>query len=117
MPHNMGHKTISDEYHHQSLYAYGDWYVVPVCIWVSMTFKSPYAYVDHANHHMHMGMVQSLTRLHMVLVCIWGFGHQIPICKHLHMGIPVCKQGSITKNRQNLHMVTPRLQMFVDCIW
>jgi hypothetical protein len=60
-----------------------------------------------------MGIVQSLIYLHMVVVCIWGFGHQIPKCKHLHMGIPVCIRGSITKNCPKFHMGTPCLQMVV----
>ena len=59
---------------------------------------------------MDIGIVQSLT------VCIWSLyaygdlGHQIPICKYLHMGIPVDphKWGLIAKK---LHMGIP------ICIW
>ncbi len=74
--------------HHQSLYAHDDWHgprmhmginniQIPVCIWGS--YQSPDAYRDSP----------VTNRLHMVIVCIWGFGHQIPICKNLHMRIPV----------------------------
>jgi hypothetical protein len=73
-------------------------------------FQSPYAYGDWQGPRMHMGIVQSLTHLQMVFVCIWGFGHQIPICKFLHMGIPVCIKGSITKNHQKFAHGDPHLQ-------
>jgi hypothetical protein len=49
--------------------------------------QSPYAYSDWQGPCMHTGIVQSLTHLQMVFVCIWGFGNQIPTCKNLHMRI------------------------------
>jgi hypothetical protein len=86
--------------------------MVPVCIWASTTFKSPYAYGDHANQQMHMGIVQSLTvyvwslyaygdlvtRSPHAKICIWGslwipvctWGLLLKIAKILHMEIPVC---------------------------
>jgi hypothetical protein len=108
---------MGSQQHHQSPYAYGDWHGPRIHMWASTSFKSLYAYGDHANHCMHMGIVQSLTHLHMVIACIWGFSHQIPICKILHMGIPVCIRGSIPKNRQNFHMGTPHLQNVMVSIW
>ncbi len=54
-----------------SPHAFGDCH-----IYMGISIWSPYAYRD-----------SPVTNcLHMVVVCIWGFGHQIPICKKMHMG-------------------------------
>ncbi len=100
----------------QSLYAYGDWPSPHMHTGIN-NLQSRHACGDWQGLRMHMGIVQSLTHLQMVCVCIWGFGHQIPICKNLHMGIPVCIWGSITKNRQKNAYGDPRLQMVFVCIW
>ncbi len=57
---------------------------------------------------MHTGMVQSLTSLHMVVICIWGFGHQIPICQKLHVRISVDR---------NLHARIYCKKVLKICIW
>ncbi len=56
---------------HQFPYSCGDWHG-PRMHRASMTFKTLYAYGDHASHLMHMGIFQSLT---------FTYGH----C--MHMGI------------------------------
>jgi hypothetical protein len=72
----------------QSPYAYSDWHG-PHRHMATNDLQSWYAYGDWQGHRMHMGIVQSLTCLHMVIICIWGFGHQTPICKNLHMRISI----------------------------
>ncbi len=84
----------------QSPYACGDW-PGPLMHMSINNLQSLYAYGDWQGPHTHMWIVQSLICLQMIFVCIWGFGHQIPMCKNLHMGIsfnPRLHKGSYHQN-------------------
>jgi hypothetical protein len=115
----------------QSLYAYGDWTGPRMHMSIN-GLQSLHAYSDWQGPHMHTGIVQSLTHLQMVFVYIWRFGHKIPICKNLHMGISfdprlhtgiyhqkspkICIWQSPVANDFCLHMVIRALPKLIMCL-